>query len=58
MKESTEKVISLKGLKDPEALADHIEEVAIKMSELKWEFVTSAADDLMENLTLFFERDI
>ena len=58
MKEWMEKLVPLKGLKNPDALADKIESVAEVASHEGWYFVSSATDEWMETVTLFFERDL
>lgn len=58
MKESMEKVIPLEGLRYPEKLARRVEKEAESCYTQGWFFAGSMADELMETLTLFFERDI
>ena len=58
MKEGTERIVDLKGLENPEFLADKLETVAEEMQQDGWFFVTSFADDLLETVTLFFEREL
>ena len=58
MKEVTEKILPLETLSDPRLIAVRVRQVAEKMAADGWYFTESQVDDLMENLTLFFERDI
>lgn len=53
-----EKVIPLEGLRYPEKLARRVEKEAESCYAQGWFFAGSMADELMETLTLFFERDI
>lgn len=57
MREISERVISLNNFDYPETLAMRIENVAEDMYKKGWFFTHSAADELMENIVLFFERD-
>lgn len=57
MKEIAEKIISLNGFEYPETLAMRIENVAEDMHKKGWFFTHSSADELMENIVLFFERE-
>ena len=58
MKEWMEKLVPLQGLKHPDALVARIEREAEEASQKGWYFVSSATDEWMETLTLFFERDL
>lgn len=58
MKESLERLIPLEGLRYPEKLAQRVESEAESLKAQGWYFVGSFCDELMESLTLFFERDL
>lgn len=53
-----ERIVPLDGLRYPESLAARIEREAESLHAQGWFFAGSMADELMENLTLFFERDL
>ncbi|HSQ40707.1 MAG TPA: hypothetical protein VLM37_00345 [Fibrobacteraceae bacterium] len=53
-----EKRIPLHGLADPEGIADLIEATAEAAHREGWFFVSSAADQWLESVVLFFERDL
>ena len=57
MREISERVISLNNFDYPETLAMRIENVAEDMHKKGWFFSHSSADELMENIVLFFERE-
>jgi hypothetical protein len=57
LREISERVISLNNFDYPETLAMCIESTAEDMHRKGWFFTHSAADELMENIVLFFERD-
>jgi len=58
MKEITEKILSLNNFDYPETLAAQIESEAEKMHKEGWFFSHSTTDELMENIVLFFEREV
>jgi hypothetical protein len=58
MKEFTEKCIHLENLENPVKSARQITQITEQMHEEGWYFVVSHTDELMETITLFFERDI
>lgn len=58
MKEIAEKVLSLNNFDYPETLAAQIESEAEKMHKEGWFFSRSTTDELMENIVLFFEREM
>jgi len=58
MKESMERIILLEGLRYPEKLARRVEHEAETLFSQGWFFAGSMTDELMETLTLFFERDL
>jgi len=57
LKEITERVLPLNNFEYPETLAMRIENMAEDMHKKGWFFTHSSADELMENIVLFFERD-
>jgi hypothetical protein len=57
MKEISEKILPLSNFDYPETLAMRIESAAEDMYKKGWFFTHSSADELMENIVLFFERD-
>jgi len=57
MRETMEKIIPLEGLRYPDKLARRVEMLAEEQYAAGWFFVNCMADELMETLTLFFERD-
>jgi len=57
LREISERVISLNNFDYPETLAMRIENVAEDMHKKGWFFSHSSADELMENIVLFFERE-
>ena len=58
MRECMERIIPLEGLRYPEKLARQVETEAESLHAQGWFFAGSMTDELMENLTLFFERDV
>jgi len=58
MKEISEKILSLSNFDYPETLAAQIESETEKMHKNGWFFSHSATDELMENIVLFFEREV
>jgi hypothetical protein len=58
MKQWQEKVIHLHSLKNPDALVQEMDSVAESLHRDGWYFVSSATDELMETVTLFFEKDL
>jgi len=58
LKEILERVLPLNNFDYPETLAVRIESEAEKMREAGWYFMHSSTDVLMENLVLFFEREV
>lgn len=48
----------LKGLKNPDAVIKLIEHTAEEACKDGWYFVSSVADDWLETVTLFFEKDV
>jgi len=58
MKEIAERVLSLNNFDYPETLAANIESEAERMQAKGWFFSHSATDELMENIVLFFEKDV
>jgi hypothetical protein len=58
LKKIFEKILPLNNFDYPETLAMRIEEEAEKMKKEGWFFSHSATDELMENIVLFFERDV
>lgn len=58
MKQIAERVLPLNNLEYPETLAARIEGEAEKMYADGWFFTHSSTDELMENIVLFFERDV
>ena len=58
MKETLERIIPLEGMRYPGKLARRIEHEAESLYGQGWFFTGSLTDELMENLTLFFEREI
>jgi len=57
LREISEQVISLNNFEYPETLAMRIENLAEDMHKKGWFFTHSSADELMENIVLFFERE-
>lgn len=53
-----ERMIPLEGLRYPEKLARRVEHEAETLFSQGWFFAGSMTDELMETLTLFFERDL
>ncbi len=58
MKQVMEKIVPLKGLKDPTVVVQEMERIAQVASKDGWYFVSSATDEWVESVTLFFERDL
>jgi len=58
MKQYMEKVIPLDHLQNPDAVAVQIERTASALHEQGWYFLNAVTDELMESLTLCFERDL
>jgi hypothetical protein len=58
MKEISEKILPLDNFDYPETLAMRIENEAEKMHSDGWFFTHSLTDALMENIVLFFEREV
>jgi len=58
VKEISERIMSLDNFDYPETLAANIENEAEKMHKEGWFFTHSATDELMENIVLFFEREV
>ena len=58
MKEIFERILPLNNFDYPETLAMQIERAAEDMHKKGWFFTHSSADELMENLVLFFEREV
>jgi hypothetical protein len=58
LKKIFEKILPLNNFDYPETLAMRIEEEAEKMKREGWFFSHSTTDELMENIVLFFERDV
>ncbi len=59
MKEITERHLKMNlNEVDEDVLSTKIESVAQEMAEEGWFFIESNCDGVLENLTLFFERDI
>ena len=53
-----EKIVPLKGLKNPDVIIKVIELTAEEASKDGWFFVSTVADDWLESVTLFFEKDV
>ncbi|MCL2100777.1 MAG: hypothetical protein FWH22_03570 [Fibromonadales bacterium] len=58
MREIAERVLPLNNFDYPETLAARIESEAEKMRTDGWFFMHSSTDELMENIVLFFEREV
>jgi len=58
MKEIAERVLPLNNFDYPETLAANIESEAERMRGKGWFFSHSSTDELMENIVLFFEREV
>ena len=58
MKQVMEKIIPLKGLKNADAISREIERAAEQAHQQGWFFVSSATDEWVESVTLFFEREL
>ena len=58
MKEIAEKILPLNNFDFPETLAMRIETEAENMQKSGWFFSHSSTDELMENIVLFFEREV
>ena len=53
-----EKIISLKGLGNPDAVIAAIEKAAQAAHADGWFFVSNTTDEWLESVTLHFERDL
>lgn len=58
MRETTERVIPLGNFGNPDELARQVEFQCESLRQEGWWFLHANVDGLMENLTLFFERDL
>lgn len=58
MREIAERILPLNNFEYPEILAARIESEAEKMQTEGWFFTHSSTDELMENIVLFFEREV
>ena len=58
MKEFTEKRIPMSRWEDPDVIVGKIEDVGKEMHKQGWFFTYSQADELLESIVLFFERDV
>ena len=58
MKEYTEKIIPLPYGGDPELMVAEIDKSAKELYDQGWYYIESKTDELLSNITLFFERDI
>ncbi len=58
MKEYTEKIITLPYNGDPDMVIEEIDKEAKVMYDEGWFFIESKTDELINNITLFFERDV
>ena len=58
MKEYTEKIISIPYDGDSDMVIEQIDKEAKEMYDEGWFFIESKTDQLINNITLFFERDV
>jgi hypothetical protein len=58
VREIAERVLTLNNFDYPETLALRIESEAENMRKEGWFYTHSSTDELMENIVLFFEREV
>ncbi|MGL1933869.1 MAG: hypothetical protein OCD01_02555 [Fibrobacterales bacterium] len=58
MKEYKEQIIPLPYDGDPDLIVEVIDTAAQKLYNEGWYFIESRTDELVNNITLFFERDV
>jgi hypothetical protein len=58
MKESTERIIKIGFTRNPRRIFNEIEQITARMIRDGWELRDSVMEEGLENIHLFFEREI